>query len=113
MKDYTQEPEDVAIDYAERIKSLSESFGSKAGRDCWNAAELIIWILSDDEPRKEKAIQSLRAALAKDIINAAYRHAAQVINDVICINGSQPIVVPESVSQYSANPSPATPCAPE
>jgi hypothetical protein len=106
-------PEDMAIDYAERIKSLSESFGSKAGRDCWNAAELIIWLLSDDEPRKDVAVNALRAALAKDIIDAAYKHAMQVINETICTNGNQPIVGPRLMSQYNASLSLSTPYAPE
>ena len=113
MKDYTQEPEDLAIDYAERIKSLSESFTSKAGRDCWNAAELIVWILSDDEPRKAAAMRSLRVALAKEEINAAYKHASQVINDVLCFSGNQPIDGLELASPCSASPSPATPYAQE
>jgi hypothetical protein len=41
-------PEETAIDYAERIKSLSESFVSWRGRDVWNAAEFIIKTLYNE-----------------------------------------------------------------
>ena len=106
--------EDKAIEYAERIKSLSESFTAKEGRDCWNAAELIIWSLCDrDDPRRAIAMRSLRAALAKDIINEAYKHAAQVINEAIArIDAPEPTDPKQMVFPYNGTPSPSTPCDP-